>query len=182
MTEQPSNLVWIDCEMTGLDPEKEQLIEIAVLVSDSNLNIIAEGPSLAIHQPEEILNNMNEWCTNQHTHSGLVERVRKSKITVQDAQNQVLAFIQQYVKPNQSPLCGNTIGQDRRFLARYMPKLEGYFHYRNLDVSTVKELARRWAPDVFNAIQKKSLHLAMDDIKESLEELRFYRDHFFKLS
>ncbi len=182
MNDKPTRLIWIDLEMTGLDTQNDVIIEIATLITDGNLNIVAQGPSLAIHQPDEILNKMDAWCTKQHGLSGLTERVKQSTITCEQAEQQTLAFVQQYVSPKVSPMCGNTICQDRRFLSRLMPTLEAYFHYRHLDVSTVKELAKIWAPEVFKGINKTGRHLAMDDIKESIEELTYYRDHFFKIS
>ena len=174
-------LVWMDLEMTGLDPEKERIIEIATIVTDADLNTIEEGPVLAVHQSDSLLNSMDEWCTRTHGESGLTQRVRKSRTSEIDAEQQTLEFLQRYLEPGQSPLCGNSIGQDRRFLVKYMPELEAFFHYRNLDVSTVKELARRWRPDVLDGVQKKGSHLALDDIRDSINELRYYREHFFKL-
>ncbi|MBN9286619.1 MAG: oligoribonuclease [Gammaproteobacteria bacterium 39-13] len=181
MNDKLLRLIWIDLEMTGLDTQNDQIIEIATLVTDTNLNIIAEGPNLAIHQPDDVLLKMDEWNTKQHGKSGLTERVKKSTVSCSDAERQTLAFLQQHVAPRTSPMCGNTVCQDRRFLSRLMPTLEAYFHYRHLDVSTVKELARYWAPQVFKGLSKESRHLALEDIKESIEELRYYRDHFFKL-
>ena len=175
MNDKLLRLIWIDLEMTGLDTQNDQIIEIATLVTDTNLNIIAEGPNLAIHQPDDVLLKMDEWNTKQHGKSGLTERVKKSTVSCSDAERQTLAFLQQHVAPRTSPMCGNTVCQDRRFLSRL------YFHYRHLDVSTVKELARYWAPQVFKGLSKESRHLALEDIKESIEELRYYRDHFFKL-
>lgn len=175
-------LVWIDLEMTGLDPEKERIIEIATIVTDANLNVIAEGPVLAIHQSDEVLDAMDEWCTRTHGESGLTQRVRDSSVTESAAEDQTLAFLAGHLKPGVSPLCGNSVGQDRRFLVKYMPRLEAFFHYRNLDVSTVKELARRWRPDVLEGVQKKGTHLALDDIRDSIAELQHYRDTFFRLS
>lgn len=174
-------LVWIDLEMTGLDPEKERIIEIATIVTDSQLELVAEGPVLAIHQPDDVLEAMDEWCTRTHGESGLTRRVRESTVSEQDAAQQTLAFLARYLAPGKSPLCGNSIGQDRRFLVKYMPELEAFFHYRNLDVSTVKELARRWRPDVLDGVRKSGSHLALDDIRESIEELRHYRSEFFRL-
>jgi len=181
MNDKPSYLIWIDLEMTGLDPQNDQIIEIATIITDGSLNIIANGPNLAIHQPEDVLKKMDDWNTKQHQQSGLVERVRQSTITVLEAQKQTLEFVKQYVPARASPMCGNTVCQDRRFLARWMPLLEAHFHYRHLDVSTVKELAKLWAPEVFKGLNKESKHLALDDIKESIDELRYYRDRFFKL-
>lgn len=181
MNEKLPNLIWIDLEMTGLDTQNDQIIEIATIITDSQLNILAEGPNLAIHQSSELLEKMDEWNQKQHKLSGLIERVQSSTITLAEAQEQTLAFISKYVAPRASPMCGNTVCQDRRFLHRLMPKLEAYFHYRHLDVSTVKELAKMWAPTVFRGLNKESKHLALDDIKESILELQYYRDHFFKL-
>lgn len=177
---KPSDyLIWIDLEMTGLNPAHDRIIELAILVTDNQLNIIAEGPVFAIHQQDALLNGMDEWNTQHHNASGLVERVRQSSITETQAEEEVMAFLAHYLKPGESPLCGNSIHQDRIFLARYMPKLEKFCHYRNLDVSTVKELARRWKPEL--AFKKKSTHRALDDIRESIAELQFYREHFFTL-
>lgn len=176
-----NNLVWIDLEMTGLDPEKEKIIEMATIVTDSELNLVAEGPVIAIHQPDSLLDAMDEWCTRTHGQSGLTQRVKDSKISEREAELATIEFLKQYVAPGKSPLCGNSIGQDRRFLVKYMPELEGFFHYRNLDVSTIKELARRWRPDVLAGVKKKGSHLALDDIRDSIDELRHYRATFFKL-
>ncbi|PAV26463.1 oligoribonuclease [Tamilnaduibacter salinus] len=175
-------LVWIDLEMTGLDPEQERIIEIATIVTDSELNTVAEGPVLAVHQSDELLDAMDEWCTKTHGESGLTQRVRESRISEAEAEQQTIDFLKQHLESGQSPLCGNSIGQDRRFLVRYMPNLEAFFHYRNLDVSTIKELARRWRPDVLKGVQKKGSHLALDDIRDSINELRHYRDQFFNLT
>ena len=173
-----NNLVWLDLEMTGLVPERDRIIEIATVVTDQNLNVLAEGPSLAIHQPESVLDTMDEWCTNQHTGSGLVDRIRKSPLSVRQAELATLEFLQRWVTPGKSPMCGNSIGQDRRFLARYMPELEAFFHYRNLDVSALKELVTRWKPEIKNGFAKKGSHLALDDVKDSIAELAYYREHF----
>lgn len=175
---KPSDyLIWIDLEMTGLNPAHDRILELATLVTDNQLNIIAEGPTFTIHQTDALLNGMDEWNTKHHNQSGLVERVRLSPIKETQAEEATIAFLSQYLKPGESPLCGNSIHQDRIFLSRYMPKLEKFCHYRNLDVSTVKELARRWKPEL--TFKKKSAHRALDDIKESIGELKFYREHFF---
>ncbi len=175
------NLIWLDLEMTGLEPETDVILEIATIVTDSQLNVLAEGPSLVIHQPDEVLDNMNAWCIEQHGKSGLTQRVRDSRISLEEAERQTLEFLAQWVPHRTSPMCGNSIGQDRRFLVRYMPTLEAFFHYRNLDVSTVKELASRWAPAVRESFNKNGCHLALDDVRESIAELRHYRDNFFKI-
>ncbi len=182
MNPKSDNLIWIDLEMTGLDTDNDRILEIATIVTDAHLNILAEGPNLAIFQPDEILNQMDNWNTRQHRGSGLVERVRGSTTSEVEAEAQTMEFLMHYVPPGKSPMCGNSICQDRRFLYRCMPKLEQYFHYRNLDVSSVKELAVRWAPDILNGIKKESRHRALDDIRDSIAELRYYREHFFKLS
>jgi oligoribonuclease len=182
MSVSADNLIWIDLEMTGLNPDKDRIIEIATIVTDNQLNVIAEGPNLVIRQDEQLLLGMDEWCTKQHGQSGLTQRVMESKLNDRDAERQTLSFLKHFVKPRTSPMCGNTICQDRRFLYRYMPELEAFFHYRHLDVSTVKELAKRWMPKVYDGIEKDSKHLALDDIKESIEELKYYREHFFKIA
>ncbi len=174
-------LIWIDLEMTGLDTVRDEIIEIATIVTDDDLNILAEGPVLAIKVADTVLNNMDDWNKNQHGQSGLIDRVRRSTVTLADAQTATLEFLAKWVDKGVSPMCGNSICQDRRFLARQMPDLEAYFHYRNLDVSSVKELCYRWRPDVANSYQKGGTHLALDDIRDSIRELRHYREHFFKL-
>lgn len=181
MTINEQNLIWIDLEMTGLDPETHKIIEIATIVTDAQLNILAEGPVLAIHQPEEELAKMDDWCTTTHTNSGLVERIRQSKITEQEAVRQTIEFLEKWVPKGASPICGNSIGQDRRFLYKHMPELEAYFYYRYLDVSTIKELARRWQPEVLNGFSKKGSHLALDDIRDSIAELKYYRENIFTI-
>ncbi|UXI01087.1 oligoribonuclease [Photobacterium sp. TY1-4] len=181
MTISDQNLIWIDLEMTGLDPEAHKIIEIATIVTDAQLNILAEGPVLAIHQPESELVKMDEWCTSTHTKSGLVARVRESKVDEAEAVRQTIAFLEQWVPAGASPICGNSIGQDRRFLYKHMPELEQYFHYRYLDVSTLKELTRRWQPDLLTGFHKQGSHLALDDIRDSINELRYYREHIFKI-
>ena len=172
------NLIWLDLEMTGLLPETDRIIEIATLVTDAQLNILAEGPTIAIKQSDAALAAMDDWNQKHHGASGLIDRVRKSTVDEQEATRQTLEFLQQYSTRNASPLCGNSICQDRRFMAKHMPELESFFHYRNLDVSTLKELVRRWRPELLDGMVKKGAHLAMDDIRESVEELRFYRKHF----
>jgi oligoribonuclease len=181
MVQDPNNLIWIDLEMTGLDPDGDKIIEIATIVTDPQLNILAEGPVIAIHQPDAVMDAMDEWNTRQHGGSGLTERVRLSSRSEQDAERETLEFLQRYVPKGASPMCGNSICQDRRFMVRSMPLLEEFFHYRNLDVSTLKELARRWAPEVYEGVVKSGRHLAMDDIKDSINELKHYRDNLLKL-
>ncbi|HEY1991745.1 MAG TPA: oligoribonuclease [Gammaproteobacteria bacterium] len=174
------NLIWIDLEMTGLDPMTDQILEIATLVTDKQLKLVAEGPVIAVHQPEAVLAAMGEWCTRQHGQSGLTERVRQSRIEMAQAQRATLEFLRQHVPANASPMCGNSICQDRRFMARQMPELERFFHYRNLDVSTLKELAKRWAPGAATGFTKESSHLAMSDIHDSIAELKHYREKLFR--
>ncbi|MBF0256463.1 MAG: oligoribonuclease [Gammaproteobacteria bacterium] len=181
MAQSKDNLVWIDLEMTGLEPQTDSIIEIATLVTDRDLNVLAEGPVIAIHQPDEVLAAMDEWNTNQHGKSGLTQRVRDSQYSLAQAEEETLAFLRDYVPAETSPMCGNSICQDRRFMARLMPRLEAYFHYRNLDVSALKELARRWAPEMAEGFKKDSSHLAMDDIRDSIAELAYYREHFLRL-
>ena len=175
------NLIWIDLEMTGLDPQADRIIEIATLVTDKDLNVLAEGPVRAVHQNDALLDIMDAWNTRQHNQSGLVERVRNSTVDEAAAQQETLDFLAEYVPAGASPMCGNSICQDRRFLARYMPELEAFFHYRHIDVSTLKELAKRWAPEVAKGFKKQATHLAMDDIRDSLAELAYYRETLLKI-
>lgn len=174
------NLVWIDMEMTGLDPDKDRVIEVAAIVTDANLNVLAEGPVFAIHQPDEVLDGMDAWNKGTHGRSGLIDRVKASTVTEAQAEAEMIAFLRQHVPEGKSPMCGNSICQDRRFMARHMPKLEEFFHYRNLDVSTLKELCRRWKPELIAGFKKHQLHTALADIRESVEELKYYREHFIK--
>jgi oligoribonuclease len=176
-----SNLIWIDLEMTGLIPERDTIIEIATLVTDSELNVLAQGPVLAIHHPKSVLGAMDEWNTKQHGASGLVDRVLQSTISMRQAEQLTLSFLANWLPKGKSPMCGNSIGQDRRFLARYMPELEEFFHYRSIDVSTIKELARRWQPEVLNGVIKQGSHLALDDILDSVAELKYYRSTLFRI-
>ena len=175
------NLVWLDCEMSGLDPERERLLEIAIVVTGPDLSPRMEGPVLVIHQSDELLNKMDAWNKGTHGKSGLIDKVRASTLTEAEAEAQLIEFIKRFVSKGASPMCGNTIGQDRRFLNKYMPKLEGWFHYRNLDVSTLKELSRRWKPEVYNSFKKAQKHTALADVHESIDELAHYREHFLKL-
>jgi oligoribonuclease len=174
------NLVWVDCEMTGLDPEKERIIEIAVIVTGPQLTPRIEGPVLVIHQSDELLDQMDNWNKGTHGRSGLIDKVKLSSLAEEDAEKQVLDFLAQYLPKGTSPLCGNTISQDRRFIVKYMPKLEAFFHYRNIDVSTFKELAKRWRPEVYSAFKKQQSHTALADVHESIDELEHYRTHFLK--
>jgi len=174
------NLVWIDMEMTGLDPDKDRIIEVAVVVTDAELNILGEGPVFAIKQPDEILNGMDAWNKGTHGRSGLIDRVKASTVSEADAETALIAFLRNFVPAGKSPMCGNTICQDRRFMFRSMPKLEAFFHYRNLDVSTLKELCKRWKPEVASGFKKHQKHTALADIIESIEELRYYREHFIQ--
>ncbi len=181
MTPDPENLIWIDLEMTGLDPDHDRIIEIATVVTDKALNTLAEGPVVAIHQSDAVLDGMDDWNTRQHVGSGLVRRVRESASNEAEAEAATLAFLARLVPLGASPMCGNSICQDRRFLARHMPELEAFFHYRNLDVSTLKELARRWAPQLLEGFAKGGSHLALDDIRDSIGELQFYRAHLLRI-
>lgn len=181
MTVSATNLIWVDMEMTGLNPLEHKVIEIASIVTDSQLNVLAEGPVIAIHQDDATLAAMDEWCTTTHTGSGLVDRVRQSRIDERQASEQTLEFVRQWLPEGVSPMCGNSIGQDRRFMSLHLPELEAFFHYRNIDVSTIKELARRWRPELLDGVKKTGTHLALDDIRESIEELRHYQQTFFKL-
>lgn len=178
---QNENLVWMDLEMTGLEPERDVIIEIATIVTDSQLNVIAEGPVISVHQPDILLDAMDEWNTKTHGNSGLTERVRQSALDTRAAELKTLEFLAQYVKAGSSPLCGNSIHQDRRFLVKYMPQLEAFFHYRNIDVSTIKELAKRWKPEVVSSFEKKGSHQALDDIRESIAEALHYKKHLMQL-
>ena len=175
------NLIWIDLEMTGLSPENDRIIEIATVVTDKDLNVLGEGPLYAISQSQSMLDGMDEWNTRQHGKSGLTERVQQSSVTEEEAESKTIEFLSEFLDPRQSPMCGNSICQDRRFLARYMPKLEAFFHYRNLDVSTLKELVKRWNPKASEGLVKSGQHLALADIHESIDELKHYRTHFLKL-
>ena len=178
MVQGSQNLIWIDLEMTGLNPETDLIIEIATVVTDKDLNILAQGPALAINQPDSVLLTMDDWNQKHHGESGLIDRVRASMILTPDAEQLTLEFVKEWVPEGVSPMCGNTVGQDRRFLVKYMPKLEAYFHYRSIDVSTLKELAARWAPKIKDGFKKETKHEALADIVESIEELRYYREHF----
>jgi oligoribonuclease len=181
LAKSDQNLVWIDCEMTGLDPEKERLLEIAVIVTGPHLTPRIEGPVLVIHQSDELLGKMDAWNKGTHGKSGLIDKVKASATTELEAEQQILDFLKKYVSKGASPLCGNTISQDRRFLVKYMPRLESYFHYRNLDVSTLKELSRRWKPEVYEGFKKQQRHTALADVHESIDELAHYREHFIRL-
>lgn len=181
MSANAQRLVWLDLEMTGLDPEKERIIEAAVVVTEPDLTVVAEGPVMVIHQSDALLDAMDAWNKGTHGKSGLIDKVKASTLSEEQAETQLLDFLAQYVPSGKSPLCGNTVGQDRRFLVKYMPRLEAFFHYRNLDVSTLKELALRWKPEVYRSFVKQSRHEALADIYESIDELKHYREHFIKL-
>jgi len=181
MAVDENNLIWIDLEMTGLEPQQDQIIEIATVVTDANLKILAQGPVIAIHQPDAIMQAMDDWNTRHHGDSGLTRRVQQSSSSMADAEQETLEFLRAYVVPGKSPMCGNSICQDRRFMARLMPELEAFFHYRNLDVSTLKELARLWKPELTSGFVKQGAHLALDDILESIAELEYYRECFIQL-
>ena len=176
-----SNLIWVDLEMTGLDPDRDVVIEIATVITDAELNTLAEGPVIALHQSAERLAAMDEWNTTHHTRSGLVERVKASRYDEARAEGETLAFLEQWVPQGESPMCGNSICQDRRFMARHLPRLEAHFHYRNLDVTTLKILMRLWRPDLESGFAKSGTHQALDDIRESISEMRYYREHFLRL-
>lgn len=173
-------LVWIDLEMTGLEPQADRILEIATIVTDTNLNEVAQGPNLAIYQPQNILDNMNSWCVKVHNDSGLVERVKNSTISEREAELETLKFLKKWVGEKQAPMCGNTVHQDRRFMLKYMPELHDFFHYRNIDVSTIKELALRWNPTLINQLNKENPHIAQEDVRESIKELKIYRELWLK--
>lgn len=181
MAQDPSNLIWIDMEMSGLDPETDRVLEIAVVITDSQLNLVAEAPVLVVHQPQTVLDVMDEWNKSTHAKSGLIERVKASTMNEAEAETAMLAFLAQHVPAKTSPLCGNSVHQDRRFLVKYLPRLEAFLLYRNLDVSTLKELARRWKPEVMAGLTKHGKHEALADIHESIAELRYYREHILKI-
>jgi oligoribonuclease len=181
MSFSEDNLVWVDLEMTGLDVEAHKVIEIATIVTDKDLNVIAEGPVMAIHQSDIELDKMDEWCTTTHCQTGLTKRVQQSTINEQEAIDKTIEFLEAYVPKGKSPMCGNSIGQDRRFMAKHMPELEAFFHYRNLDVTTLKILAQQWKPQIMDGFVKKGVHLALDDIRESIAELTYYKEHFLAL-
>jgi oligoribonuclease len=181
MAQDASRLIWIDMEMSGLDPDRDRILEVALVITDSGLEVVAEAPVLVVHQSAEVLDGMDAWNKSTHGKSGLVDRVRGSRLTEVDVENEMLAWLAQYVPKGASPMCGNSICQDRRFLARYMPRLEAHFHYRNLDVSTLKELAKRWKPEIAGGFEKRSKHEALADIYESIDELKYYRERFIRL-
>ena len=181
MAQDQNNLLWLDMEMTGLDPDRDRIIEVAIVVTDSQLNVLSQAPVLVVHQADAVLDAMDEWNKGTHARSGLIDKVKASTLTESAAEGQLLAFLAQHVPSRTSPMCGNSICQDRRFLARYMPRLEAYFHYRNLDVSTLKELVKRWKPEIAKGLVKQGKHEALADIHESIDELKYYREHFLKL-
>lgn len=181
MAQDPNNLIWIDMEMSGLNPDSDRILEVALVVTDSQLETVAQAPVLVVHQPQEVLDAMDEWNRSTHARSGLIERVKASTLSEAEVEERMLAFLAEHVPPNTSPMCGNSVHQDRRFLSRYMPRLEAYFLYRNLDVSTLKELARRWKPELVAGLNKQGKHEALADIHESIAELKYYREHFLKL-
>ena len=180
MAQDQNHLIWLDMEMTGLNPDSDRIIEIAMVVTNGNLDVVAEGPVIAVHQSDAVLDGMDEWNKNTHGRSGLIDRVKASTIDEAAAEAIYLDFMKEYIPSRTSPMCGNSIGQDHRFMARYMPKLEDWFHYRNLDVSTLKELCKRWQPEIYKGFKKKSKHTALADIYESIDELKYYREHFLK--
>ena len=181
MAQDPTRLIWIDMEMSGLDPDNDRVLEVAIVVTDNELNTVAEAPVLVVHQSDEVLAGMDDWNTSTHGKSGLTERVKASKLTEAQLEDEMVAFLEQLVPPRTSPMCGNSVHQDRRFMARHLPKLEAFFLYRNLDVSTLKELARRWKPQIMIGLTKHGKHEALADIYESIDELKYYREHFLKL-
>ncbi len=182
MAQDPNRLIWLDMEMSGLEPERDRIIEIAVVITDERLEVVAEAPVIVVHQPDAVLDAMDDWNKSTHGKSGLIERVKASTVTEAQAEARMLAFLQEWLPARASPMCGNSVCQDRRFLARYMPQFEAWFHYRNLDVSTLKELAKRWRPEVYKGVEKKGKHEALADIHESIAELRHYRDNFLRLA
>jgi oligoribonuclease len=181
MAQDPTHLIWIDMEMSGLDPDADRVLELAIIITDAQLNTVAEAPVLVVHQSDEVLERMDDWNKSTHAKSGLIDRVKASALNEAQVEEQMLAFLSEYVPPRLSPMCGNSVHQDRRFLARYMPRLENHFLYRNLDVSTLKELAKRWKPEIMSGLTKHGKHEALADIQESIEELRYYRQHFLKV-
>ena len=180
MAADANNLIWVDMEMSGLNPVTDRVLEVAVVVTDTHLNTLGEGPVMVVRQPESVLEAMDSWNRSAHAKSGLIERVKASPLSEADVEERLVEFLQEYVPPGVSPMCGNSVHQDRRFMVSYLPRLEAFFHYRNLDVSTIKELARRWRPDLMDTMKKESSHKALDDIRESIKELQHYREHFFK--